>query len=98
MLALLFNWYRHQIALKNNIANFKPVILFRSKFIEESKKDYKKFNKFIPIVIMEGLNPEYINKCTEMGISNFVMTSAILNPENADKITLLFKKMIKEKK
>ncbi|MBU0479330.1 DEAD/DEAH box helicase family protein [bacterium] len=43
LLALLFNWYRHQIALKNNIANFKPVILFRSKFIEESKADYEKF-------------------------------------------------------
>ena len=43
LLALLFNWYRHQIALKNNIPNFKPVILFRSKFIEDSKKDYKKF-------------------------------------------------------
>ena len=35
LLALLFNWYRHQIALQNGIANFKPVILFRSKFIEE---------------------------------------------------------------
>lgn len=43
LLALLFNWYRHQVALKNNIANFKPVILFRSKFIEESKKDYEIF-------------------------------------------------------
>lgn len=43
LLALLFNWYRHQIAIKNNIANFKPVILFRSKLIEESKKDYKNF-------------------------------------------------------
>ncbi len=43
LLALLFNWYRHQIALKNNIANFKPVILFRSKFIEDSKKDYAEF-------------------------------------------------------
>ena len=42
LLALLFNWYRHQIALKI-IPNFKPVMLFRSKFIEESKKDYKKF-------------------------------------------------------
>jgi len=41
LLALLFNWYRHQIALKNNISNFKPVMLFRSKLIEESKKDYK---------------------------------------------------------
>lgn len=43
LLALLFNWYRHQIALKNDIANFKPVMLFRSKLIEESKKDYEYF-------------------------------------------------------
>ncbi|MCL4497247.1 MAG: DEAD/DEAH box helicase family protein [Deltaproteobacteria bacterium] len=47
LLALLFNWYRHRIALKNNIANFKPVILFRSKFIEDSKKDYEDFLSMI---------------------------------------------------
>ncbi|MFH1191594.1 MAG: DEAD/DEAH box helicase family protein [Candidatus Omnitrophota bacterium] len=47
LLALLFNWYRHQIALKNKIANFKPVILFRSKFIEESKNDYQEFISLI---------------------------------------------------
>ncbi len=41
--ALLFNWYRHKIALRNNIANFKPVILFRSKTIEESNMDYEEF-------------------------------------------------------
>ena len=41
--ALLFQWYRHKIALKNGIANFKPVILFRSKTIDESKKDYEEF-------------------------------------------------------
>ncbi len=41
--ALLFQWYRHQIALKNKIPNFKPVILFRSKTIEESKRDYEEF-------------------------------------------------------
>lgn len=41
--ALLFTWYRHKMALKNNIANFKPVILFRSKTIEESKRDYQIF-------------------------------------------------------
>jgi len=46
LLALLFNWYRSQIALKH-IPNFKPVILFRSKFIEESKKDYEKFISLI---------------------------------------------------
>jgi type III restriction enzyme len=47
LLALLFNWYRHQIALKNNIPNFKPVILFRSKFIEDSKNDFEEFNQII---------------------------------------------------
>lgn len=41
--ALLFCWYRHQIALRNGIPNFKPVILFRSKTIDESKADYEEF-------------------------------------------------------
>lgn len=41
--ALLFNWYRHKIALKNGISNFKPVILFRSKTIDESEIDYEEF-------------------------------------------------------
>ena len=41
--ALLLNWYRYSIATKYGIANFKPVILFRSKSIEESKADYQKF-------------------------------------------------------
>lgn len=41
--ALLFSWYRHKIALKHGLANFKPVILFRSKTIDESKQDYEEF-------------------------------------------------------
>ncbi|MDK4575367.1 DEAD/DEAH box helicase family protein [Kingella kingae] len=41
--ALLFAWYRHQIALKHGIANFKPVMLFRSKTIDESWSDYREF-------------------------------------------------------
>ena len=41
--ALLFSWYRHKIALKNNKFNFKPVILFRSKTILESKNDFEEF-------------------------------------------------------
>ena len=53
LLALLFNWYRHQIALRNNISNFKPVILFRSKLIEKSKKDYEEF-----LSLVSELKPE----------------------------------------
>jgi len=45
--ALLFQWYRHKIALKYNIPNFKPVILFRSKTIDESKADYEEFLDWI---------------------------------------------------
>jgi len=41
--ALLFSWYRHKIALKNDLSNWKPVILFRSKTIEESKTDFEEF-------------------------------------------------------
>lgn len=41
--ALLLNWYRYAVAAKHGIANFKPVILFRSKTIEESKADYQMF-------------------------------------------------------
>ncbi|MDR9859448.1 DEAD/DEAH box helicase family protein [Treponema socranskii] len=41
--ALLLNWYRYRIALKAGIPNFKPVILFRSKTIEDSKTDCEKF-------------------------------------------------------
>lgn len=45
--ALLFAWYRHQIALKYGIANFKPVMLFRSKTIDESKADYQEFLQWV---------------------------------------------------
>ena len=48
--ALLFQWYRHDIALKHNISNFKPVILFRSKTIEESRADYEEFLVWIDTI------------------------------------------------
>lgn len=50
LLALLFNWYRHRIALKAQIPNFKPVVLFRSKTIDESKEDYEYFLNLVETV------------------------------------------------
>ncbi len=47
LIALLFNWYRHKIAIKNDIQNFKSVILFRSKLIEESSNDFEFFKSLI---------------------------------------------------
>lgn len=43
LFALLFNWYRHKLAIIFRIPNFKPVMLLRSKTIEESKSDYNFF-------------------------------------------------------
>lgn len=45
--ALLFQWYRHKIAIKYGITNFKPVVLFRSKSIDESRADYGEFLDWI---------------------------------------------------
>jgi type III restriction enzyme len=54
--ALLFHWYRHKIALKYDLSNFKPVILFRSKTIKESKEDYKEFLKIIGNLKIKDFN------------------------------------------
>ena len=56
LLGLIFNWYRHQIALKYAIANFKPIILFRSKDIESSKIDHQEF-----IDLIRNLKPSDFN-------------------------------------
>ncbi len=45
--ALFFAWYRHQVALKYGIANFKPVMLFRSKDIASSWQDYAFFMQLV---------------------------------------------------
>lgn len=54
--ALLFAWYRHQIALKYGIANFKPVMLFRSKTIDESKADYSAFLNWVENVQVDDFS------------------------------------------
>lgn len=50
--ALLFNWYRNEIALKNNLPNFKPVILFRSKYIDKDQENNSQddFEFFVNLV------------------------------------------------
>lgn len=43
LLALLLQWYRWRVALKHGLVNFKPVALFRSRTIAESRADYEAF-------------------------------------------------------
>lgn len=66
--ALVLNWYRSQIALKYNIPNFKPVILFRSKTIEESNQALTEFLKLCSklkeedLTFLENKNTQIPNK------------------------------------
>ena len=93
--ALLFQWYRHEIAVRNKILNFKPVILFRSKTIEESKKDYNDFLEwqqevkgddfdFIKTIKNTSHQPNLNSNPNEMGQSR---TEQILNFIESKKIS-----------
>ncbi len=61
--AILFQWYRSQLALKHSIRNFKPVILFRSKTIEESWKDYYYFKEIVDSLSKD--NFDFMEKITD---------------------------------
>ena len=71
--ALLFNWYRNEIALKYNVPNFKPVILFRSKFIDKeqennSQEDFTFFINLIKDLKTEDFN--FLNEFDEEALFN----------------------------
>lgn len=71
--ALLFNWYRNEIALKYNIPNFKPVILFRSKYIDKeqennSQEDFEFFINLIKDLTSEDFN--FLNEFEEEALFN----------------------------
>lgn len=81
--ALLFNWYRYELGLKYDIPHFKPVILFRSKFVDNTKdenvnEDYNFFRETIDTLVSEDFNflktveRESIEKIYEMGRSRVV--------------------------
>lgn len=54
--ALLFQWYRNKIALKHGIANFKPVVLLRSKTISDSAQDHEDFQSWMGGISSQDLD------------------------------------------
>jgi type III restriction enzyme len=75
--ALLFNWYRNEIALKYAIPNFKPVLLFRSKFIDKEQENNSQddFTFFINLIkdltvsdfdFLNDFDPQGLFKLTEL--------------------------------
>lgn len=90
--ALLFHWYRHKVALKNGIPNFKPVILFRNKFIEYSKKDYEEFINWTDNVSADDFNffkniSDRISKSKDLYEQGKSRTEQVLNFINQEKIS-----------
>lgn len=88
--ALLFNWYRNHLALEYGIKNFKPVILFRSKFSDEKlegnvQEDYTYFREVIDSLttadfkFLESINVEQAQKIYEIGQSRIVDIVRIVN-------------------
>ncbi len=91
--ALLFNWFRYEIAIKNNLPNFKPVILFRSKFVDEKnsenvKEDYDFFREIIDNLSLEdfsflsSIEKGQVEKVYEMGQSRIVDISKYISDNN----------------
>lgn len=81
--ALLFNWYRSEIAIKHGIPNFKPVILFRSKFVKKKKeeniyKDYALFRETVDSLkpddfgFLKTVKKESVKKVYKKGKSRLV--------------------------
>jgi type III restriction enzyme len=75
--ALLFNWYRHKMALKYGIPNFKPVILFRSKTVDiaeqnNSKEDFGFFNDLIQNLSFSDF--DFLNEIDERLLMNITET------------------------
>ena len=98
--ALAFNWYRHKIALKNGIPNFKPVTLFRRKSIAESKEDFDFFFDvienleindllFFDIGIPKNSNTSSVN---EQGVSRTKQIVELLSTDSSKKEFIKFVK------
>lgn len=90
--ALLFNWYRWYIAVKNGIS-LKPVILFRSKTIEESNTDYSNFREWLDNLTVQDFDfLDKINKkevsangeVYKLGQSRILKIKALLDDDDSD--------------
>jgi type III restriction enzyme len=65
--AVLISQYRKRIAADNGIF-LKPVILFKSKGVSDSKDNFEKFNQFVSELTVEKIKIELGNPSTENNI------------------------------
>jgi type III restriction enzyme len=91
--ALLFNWYRYKMGLKYNLPHFKPVILFRSKFVDAKQEenvgaDYELFRTIVDDLsttdfdFLGNVSIEPGNELYKKGQSRIVDIANYLKAEN----------------
>lgn len=91
--ALLFNWYRYQVGLDYNLPNFKPVILFRSKFVDKTKdenveSDYLFFRDIVDNLksgdfdFLKSIESENVDKVYELGQSRIIDIFTYINDKD----------------
>lgn len=91
--ALLFNWYRYKMGLKYNLPHFKPVILFRSKFVDAKQEenvgaDYELFRNVVDnlekkdFTFINNIKIEPGNELYKKGQSRIVDIANYLKTEN----------------
>jgi type III restriction enzyme len=91
--ALLFNWYRYKMGVKHNIPHFKPVMLFRSKFVDAKQEenvgaDYELFRNVVDnleindFAFINSIKIEPGNELYKKGQSRIVDIANYLSSEN----------------
>jgi type III restriction enzyme len=91
--ALLFNWYRYKMGIKHNIPHFKPVMLFRSKFVDAKQEenvgaDYELFRNVVDnleindFAFINSIKIEPGNELYKKGQSRIVDIANYLSSEN----------------
>ena len=70
--AVLLSQYRKSIAQKNNIANFKPIVLFKSNQIATSKAKQAEFSQMIAQLSPAMVKQHLTNKQAHLNLSNSI--------------------------
>lgn len=87
--AVLLSQYRKMIAEKHNIANFKPIVLFKSNQIATSKAKQAEFSQMIADLSPATVRQHLINKQMHLNLSTSIWHKVINHYLSIDLITAI---------
>lgn len=87
--AVLLSQYRKHIAEKNNISNFKPIVLFKSNQIAVSKAKQEDFSQMIAALSPATVRQHLINKQTHLISATSIWHKVIDHYLNIDLVSII---------